>query len=509
MRAWIWTLILFVAAVALALVLQDHRGNVILNIPPWQISFSITFAVLAILGLCLLVYIVLRFLGWLTDTPERYRIWRRHRAQRRDQELLQRGWLALLDGRYSLAEKELTKLHQKSRSKRTRLIAGLTAARVLQQQHNFAARDKFLQQSQRLIGHDNRLKVAYATAASELYIRNDEPQKAVALLQPIQDATSRHFHATRLLLQAQFMLGKYQQVYDLTRILIRRSAMEHELAMHYLEFAVVHLIRQSNELEFKNLWSDLRSDERVRPEIALAAAQKWLLLDNQEEAGRVLEASLNNALNPVLLSEYGQVDAKHYARRLSKAEEWLKKDPENPDLLALLGQLCFKGQLWGQAEHYLKRSMAIRADTRIHALLGTLYNATGRLDEALKHWKYAAEVVGSLPSVNQRVLLPAADTQADPEYAGLSAYAQLKDHSTAQPTPTTRKARPQSPIAASGAYEGEMPTATAEAAAHQESQTKKPYVAAATEDDPHQYFDTAPIPGISAATTESASTHKK
>src|SRR5690625_667110 len=104
MRAWIWTLILFVAAVALALVLQDHRGNVIINIPPWQMSFSITFAVLTIFALCLIVYAVLRFLGWISGSPERYRIWRRHRAQQRDQQILQRGWIALLDGRLGLAE---------------------------------------------------------------------------------------------------------------------------------------------------------------------------------------------------------------------------------------------------------------------------------------------------------------------------------------------------------------------------------------------------------------------
>src|SRR5690625_3658177 len=205
MRAWIWTLILFVAAVALALVLHDRRGNVIIRTPPWQMCFSITVAVLSICALCLIVYAVLRFLGWLGASPERYRIWRRHRAQQRDQQLLQRGWLALLDGRLGLAEKELTKLHHKSKSKETRLIAALTAARVWQQQSNIHGRDEYLAKAKALTGHDNRLKVAYATAAAELYIRSNERELAVALLQPIQDAATRHFHATRLLLRTQYM----------------------------------------------------------------------------------------------------------------------------------------------------------------------------------------------------------------------------------------------------------------------------------------------------------------
>ena len=496
MRAWIWTLILFVAAVALALVLQDHSGNVIINIPPWQVSFSITFAVLAIFALCLLVYVVLRFLGWISGSPERYRIWRRHRAQQRDQQLLQRGWLALLDGRLGLAEKELTKLHHKSKAKETKLIAALTAARVLQQQNNIQGRDDYLAKAYALTGHDNRFKVAYATAVAELYIRNNEPEQAVELLQPIQDATTRHFHATRLLLRAQYMLHNYQQVYDLTRILLRRSAIPQDEAMRYLDIAVVHLIRQANELEFKNLWSDLRGDERVRPDIAVAAAQKWLFFDNFNEAGRVLEAALNVELHPMLLSEYGKISAEHYARRLSKAEEWLKKEPDNPDLLALLGQLCFKGQLWGQAEHYLKRSMAIRADMRVHALLGSLYNAIGRTEEALRHWQSSAQVAGSMPSVSPRVLLPAADTGADPKY-GAAAFVyvapvgETDNHSSSQ--------QPEHPIAASAAYEEKVDSEIDEK--HPDQSTAKSsrladYQVAKDENDPHQYFDTAPIPGI-------------
>src|SRR5699024_9876143 len=103
------------------------------------------------------------------------------------------------------------------------------------------------------------------------------------------------------------------------------------------------------------------------------------------------------------------------------------------------------------------------------------------------------------PSVNQRVLLPAADTQADPEYAGLSAYAQLKEHSPKR-MKFKSSAQPASPIAASGAYEGEaMASSAAQAKKAAEHQPEKPYLAAKTEDDPHQYFDTAPIPGISAA----------
>src|SRR5699024_7388293 len=144
-----------------------------------------------------------------------------------------------------------------SKAKETRLIAALTAARVLQQQNNIHGRDEYLAKAKSLTGHDNRLKVAFATAAAELYIRNNEHEDDVALLQHKHDVTTRHFHATQFFLRPQYMLNNYQQVYDFMRILLRHNAIPQDEAMRYLDISIVHLIRQANELEFKNIWTYL------------------------------------------------------------------------------------------------------------------------------------------------------------------------------------------------------------------------------------------------------------
>src|SRR3546814_13319427 len=56
--------------------------------------------------------------------------------------------------------------------------------------------------------------------------------------------------------------------------------------------------------------------------------------------------------------------------------------------------------------------MRIRSDVRIHALLGNLYDRLGRHTDAMKHWRLAADVAGTLPSGNQP--LPPADTRGAP-----------------------------------------------------------------------------------------------
>lgn len=103
MRTWFWTLILFIAAVALALVLREHAGNVYLVTPHYLARASLTYVVLCTLGLFIVLYVLLRLLAWFSDGPERFRLWRGRRAQRRDQALLETGWISILEGRYEQA----------------------------------------------------------------------------------------------------------------------------------------------------------------------------------------------------------------------------------------------------------------------------------------------------------------------------------------------------------------------------------------------------------------------
>src|SRR5699024_10054756 len=97
MRTWFWTLLVFVAAVALALVLRDHSGNVLILVAPWRIELSLTFAVLLLLAAFILLYGLLRLFAWVTASPQRFRLWRGGRAQRRDYTLLENGWMYLLE----------------------------------------------------------------------------------------------------------------------------------------------------------------------------------------------------------------------------------------------------------------------------------------------------------------------------------------------------------------------------------------------------------------------------
>ena len=168
MRSWIWTLILFAAAVALALVLRDHGGNVLIVAQPWRIEMSLTLAVVLALLAFLVLHWVLRAIHWLGSSPGRLRAWRGRRAQKRDIELLERGWINVLEGHYVQAEKDLSSVMSRTRSADRKVLAGLTAARALHLLGETERRDQALKQARDSAAQDSRMRQAVDLVTAEM-----------------------------------------------------------------------------------------------------------------------------------------------------------------------------------------------------------------------------------------------------------------------------------------------------------------------------------------------------
>src|SRR5690606_35661973 len=145
MRNWFWTIVVFVAAVALALVLRDHSGNVVIVAQPWRIELSLTLAVLLLIALFIILYFVLRVVSWVGKRPEKFRSWRLRRASRRDQEALESGWINVLEGRYVNADKDFTKVLTRTRSDKRKVLASLASADANHHLGEYGQRDQALE----------------------------------------------------------------------------------------------------------------------------------------------------------------------------------------------------------------------------------------------------------------------------------------------------------------------------------------------------------------------------
>lgn len=480
MKTWIRTSFLLILAVLLAVLLRQHSGNVLIIAQPWRIEMSLTLAVLLLIGTFIVLYVVLRWISWLTNSPTRFRQWRGHRAQRKDRASLEQGWIGVLEGRTQEAEQQLSRLLGRTRATDTKVLAALALARSQHDGGRYAQRDETLEQARQAASGQPRLQEAVAVVRAELLLAQRQPQEALLLLRPVYDANPKAFNAMRLLLEAHWQLEQYPKVYELIRLLQRKGVLSPEEARPYLEKAVAQELAVADAAGFKPLWGDLKRDERLWPVIALEAANLQERIGQPREAAKILEAALAQSLGPQLLNAYSQCPAEEVARRVAKAEEWLKQAPDNADVLTTLGNLCLKGQLWGAGERYLQRSMALRNDVRIHALLGSLYDALGRTQEAMSHWRLAAGAAGALPVIKWNSVLPAADMRADPGSMD----------TVGAPKPTIIDAAPLAASAVAYLPEDDLPPAP---------EASLVSSADPTEDD--LYFDSAPIPGVDMSQT--------
>jgi HemY protein len=414
MRTWFWTLLLAVVAVALAVTLQSHAGNVLLLVYPWRIELSLTLAVLLIIASFVLVYVGLRFFAWLIAIPSRVRSWRGQRAQARDHELLERGWTELLEGRFAHAEKDLAKLYDQTKVKSRRVLAALSAARAAHGLGEGVRRDLMLDRARESAGGDAGLNEAVATVTADLLLEEGKAREALAVLEPLQDGGARHLNTLRLVLRAERELGNHERVFALARSLSRRNAMSKVDAERLIGTASAARLQAATGENWRLLWKELKSDEKLLPEIALAGAMSFEAAGEPDEAARILEAAIARQFLPSLVAAYARCDTSQVPRRLEKAESWLQTRPNDPDILTALGVLCLTGQLWGPAERYLRRSVQLRSDAQAHALLGSLYDRLERPNDAMRHWRLATAVGMALPSLAFDTALPAADMRADP-----------------------------------------------------------------------------------------------
>lgn len=431
MRNWFWTIFLLTLAVAVAVVIDQHPGNVMIVVDQISVQVSLAFAVLTLIIGFVILYYLLRAIAWVTNLPMRVRNWRGERKARRDQDLLEDGWTALVEGRYALAEQALTKLSTQTKDHRRQILASLSAARAAHALGEYSRRDQLIAQAQAIVTvqkSDQALRVAIAASAADLWLDQGLAQQALDTLLASGAETAKHVHTMRILLRAHQQLNDHAKVLDLAHQLKRMHAIQPQEANRLVDVAAAAQIRDAQRRgDWQPVWKSLRNDEKLLPEVALAGAQAFDTQDKFTEASRVLEHAIEQSFDARLLEAYARVEGQEVNRRLQKAETWLTKRPDDAQLLATLGSLCLAAQMWGQAQRYLELSVAIQRDSRVHALLGSLFDRIGKPDLAAKQWRLATAVSTALPVLSNDALLPAADLAADPNINNVGGWVDLND----------------------------------------------------------------------------------
>ena len=388
MRLIVLFLILIAAgALAVGAFVYIDAGYVMLSWENYTVETSLwMFLVLGAIAL-LAVYIVLRALLVLFGSDRRFNEWRQRRRSLRARRQTTRGLLALAQGQWRRAERNLTSSAKDSDQP---LINYLAAARAAYEQDKSEATDEWLKQAS-LSTKGSDLAVGI-TQVQLLQSRNQNEQ-ALAVLISLREKHPRHAYLLKLLVKTLQDLEDWVALNELLPTLRKATKIPDEELRKLERNVALQLLDRARHANggqgLTATFDGLGRDVRYTSDVMKSYVDLLLETEQEEKAEEALREGLKHVWHDELVEIYGRLKGKDANKQLLFAEQQLKERPNDPLLLLTLGRLALRVNDLEKAREYLQTGLSIRGLAELHAEMGKVMLAEGDETLACEHFQLA------------------------------------------------------------------------------------------------------------------------
>jgi HemY protein len=419
-------LALAAVAVALALLMGQNHASVTLFWSPHRIDVSFNLALFGLLLLFGLFYAALRAGALLRQLPERARRWRGLQRERAAMGAVFDALALHMAGRFkranTAAQHAIGQLHAMQaqpafvQREQALVLAQWLAAESAHSLGDAAQRDQWLHDIGQHLAPtpEEPMWEAVQLRAVRWALDDRDAQAAQERLAALTPGAARRILSVRLKLQLARLQHDAATAIDAARALAKHHASPPDdsagTALHDVMLeAVQHPHQPAQVLQ---LWADLPTPERHRPDWALAVADRWRQLREQDPAHEpsVQEWRLYQDLLQTLWRDYADLNASAQQRLVAHLqaawpqldENWLgqidalqREHPGNPGLHYLAGLLCRQRQQPDAASQHLSQAGAALIDAtlrrRAWRAVAELAHERGDTAAALAAWQQAAQ----------------------------------------------------------------------------------------------------------------------
>lgn len=385
--------IVFILALALATAfvtpwLMKHPGTISIEFAGYLVELKVLTAAFLVLALIFVLWVVV----FIIRLPQKTK---RHLTSSRSRKSFAKGLLALSEGKWKLAEKLLVR---SAKNSPTPELSYMAAARAAVAQNKIKQAFNYLDEAE--ANTDNPLTVDLTRC--ELWVKTAENHKAINLLQRILQSYPNNPRALTLMTQASQNAGQWQKLREILPKVKKLAVLPEDQTIQLTHHSISQQLNfADNKEQLKATWDSLNKAQKLDLNYIHAYAENGLKLGLYEEVSSISEKILSKNLSNPLLKVWGQLNVTN-ENKIKVAEKWLKNNPENPELLKILGNLCLDHKLWGKAQSYLQKSIEINPEADTYKLLALYFEAVDEPDNALQAYKKATNNGNQIALLNNK-----------------------------------------------------------------------------------------------------------
>ena len=390
MKLLLYSLVVLIGAAALAVLIKDDPGYVLISAGPWTVETTLALLVFALALLFAALYFTIRFFVRLKGMPRSLGSWREHRKAEKAQKTLTHGLVELTEGQWRQAERHVLKYAGEGESP---MLNYLAAARAAQEQGAADRRDRYLKLAQEA---EPNADIAVGLTQAELLLNQGQKEQALASLRRLHQLMPAHPQVLKPLARLYREMGEWQNLVELLPKLRKRKVFDDRTLDEMAREAHTALLRSCKDVDsLLDAWSKLPKAMREEEEMLVVYLQRLLDLGEGAKGEPLLRTALKRRRSDALLRLYGLLEGPDPSRQLRQAESYLLGHEQDATALLTAGRLCLRNGLWGKARDYLEASVNARPSAEACAELAVLLDKMGEREKALRRYREALRLVPS------------------------------------------------------------------------------------------------------------------
>lgn len=377
MRGLIWIIVLFAAAVGLAVAAGTYSGNVYIVAEQTMLRINLHAFILGLILSVVALYILIRLIAGILNIPGRLQRLGTKRKGRQASAHLNSAGLAFFEGKFQKAGQEVEKVLGNQEAGDNRILALMLGAHAADQMNDMELRDRYLKDIGILPTKQQLSR--YLLLAESALNRRDYPEAERNLIAATQINPSLT-RLVRLQLRYAFDHGNALDVLDKTDKLSKAGALNDYEAAQYQEWAYRRLLALASDPEGMKACMKRIPDNFKAGELCIEIAEKYDRLGMYKQAVKWVKQHYPQNRSTELLEPFMRslqyLNSNEQKKLLDEADEWLKAHPDDEQLLRHLGEMSYQKQLWGKAQGYLEASLSVKPTVQARLALAKVFDET-------------------------------------------------------------------------------------------------------------------------------------